>query len=400
MTYSHSSIETYRKCPFQFKLHYIDRVQKEEREGIEAFLGSRVHEILERLYKDLLHTKLNTLEEILTHYNRLWDKNWNDDIVITKKNLNKEDYHNLGEKCIKSYYSRYHPFDQTTTLRIEECLDFYLDNERKYHFIGYIDRLDQAKDGSYEIHDYKTSGYLPIQEDMDADRQLTLYHLGIKGFWKDIHKVRLIWHYLSFDKEICSFRSDEQLEEVRKETISLIDEIESRKEFPSVESPLCDWCEYWRYCPKRRHYVKVEGLPANQYLSESGVKLVNRYASLKNNLKETEEDMEQVKEAIFTYVKQENVEVILGNDCQAKVKIKMEAKFPTKTNEPQKRQQLDDLIKQSGRWLEVSELNTITLTKTIESNEWDSRLITKIKEFQTPTESKSISLSKSGKSEN
>jgi hypothetical protein len=78
----------------------------------------------------------------------------------------------------------------------------------------------------------------------------------------------------------------------------------------------------------------------------------------------------------------------------------MEAKFPTKTNEPQKRQQFDDLIKKSGKWLEVSELNTTTLTKTIESNEWDNRLITKIKEFQTLTESKSISLSKSGKSEN
>jgi len=43
--YSHSRIGTFENCPRQYKLKYIDRIQLPEgKTGVEAFLGSRVHE--------------------------------------------------------------------------------------------------------------------------------------------------------------------------------------------------------------------------------------------------------------------------------------------------------------------------------------------------------------------
>ncbi len=42
-------------------------------------MGSRVHEALEKLYRDLKVTKLNTLEEILDFYRQDWEKNWNEE---------------------------------------------------------------------------------------------------------------------------------------------------------------------------------------------------------------------------------------------------------------------------------------------------------------------------------
>mgnify|MGYP003311101769 CR=1 FL=1 len=44
--FSYSSLETYKKCPAQFQFRYIDKVIKKE-EGVEAFMGKRVHEALE-----------------------------------------------------------------------------------------------------------------------------------------------------------------------------------------------------------------------------------------------------------------------------------------------------------------------------------------------------------------
>lgn len=68
--YSNSKLSTYENCPQQYKLTYIDRVEVHEgEEGIEAFLGNRVHETLEKLYKDLILTKLNTLSELTQYYN-------------------------------------------------------------------------------------------------------------------------------------------------------------------------------------------------------------------------------------------------------------------------------------------------------------------------------------------
>jgi putative RecB family exonuclease len=50
--YSHSRLETFKICPLKYKFSYIDKIKREE-EGIEAFLGSRFHEVMERIYKDL-----------------------------------------------------------------------------------------------------------------------------------------------------------------------------------------------------------------------------------------------------------------------------------------------------------------------------------------------------------
>ncbi|MCX6818431.1 MAG: PD-(D/E)XK nuclease family protein [Candidatus Aenigmarchaeota archaeon] len=65
MMFSHSRISTFEQCPQKFKFHYIDKAETEEFEGVEAFLGSRVHEVLEKLYMDLKFQKLLLLSQYL-----------------------------------------------------------------------------------------------------------------------------------------------------------------------------------------------------------------------------------------------------------------------------------------------------------------------------------------------
>ncbi len=179
-TYSHSQLSTYETCPHQYKLAYIDKIEVET-EGIEAFMGSRVHDALEKLYRDLKVTKLNTLEELLSFYHQSWEKNWNDMIQIIRKEYSAEDYRRLGEKCITDYYKRYYPFDQGRTLGLEENIYFPLEEEKGYWIRGYIDRLTLVDSSILEIHDYKTSNRLPTQEDVDSDRQLAFYQMGVEG---------------------------------------------------------------------------------------------------------------------------------------------------------------------------------------------------------------------------
>lgn len=63
--YSHSRLSTFEQCPQKFKLKYIDKVETEAEESVEAFLGVRVHETLEKLYRDLQYQKENTLDDLL-----------------------------------------------------------------------------------------------------------------------------------------------------------------------------------------------------------------------------------------------------------------------------------------------------------------------------------------------
>ena len=49
MIYSHSRLSTFEQCPYKFKLKYIDNIESEIPQTVEAFLGSRVHETLESI---------------------------------------------------------------------------------------------------------------------------------------------------------------------------------------------------------------------------------------------------------------------------------------------------------------------------------------------------------------
>jgi len=394
-TYSHSQLSTYETCPHKYKLAYIDKIEVET-EGIEAFMGSRVHEALEKLYRDLKVTKLNTLEELLNFYRQSWEKNWNDLIQIIRKDYNAEDYRRLGEKCITDYYKRYYPFDLGKTLGLEEYIYFPLEEEKSYWIRGFIDRLTLVDSSVLEIHDYKTSNRLPTKEDVHSDRQLAFYHMGVAEKWQGIQEVRLIWHYLTFDTEIHSSRTPEQLYQLRQATLELIRRIETDRHFLPKEGPLCDWCDYQGFCPKRKHLIAVGSLPPNEYLNEEGVVLVSQYVELKERKRllneESDAELAKIEEALYAYAQREELEAIFGSDHVAKIKIEMKEKYPLKGNPHRKI--LDEMVKKAGKWMEVSDLNPWMLARIIGRGGWPPSLVNKVKEFSTVEESRSITISK------
>ena len=393
--YSHSQLSTYETCPHKYRLAYIDKIEVET-EGIEAFMGSRVHDVLEKLYRDLKMTKLNTLEELLTFYHQTWEKNWSETVQIIRKEYSAEDYHRLGEKCITDYYKRYYPFDQGKILGLEENIFFPLGEEKGYWIRGVVDRLALADDSILEIHDYKTSNRLPTQEEVNTDRQLAFYQMGVGDRWKDIRGIRLIWHYLFFDREIQSSRTSEELQRLCQDTIELVRKIESDRELLPKESPLCAWCNYQGYCPKRKHLIFAGNLPPNEYLQEEGVTLVNRYVELKEKKRVWNEEMDaelaKVEDALYAYALREEVDAIFGSDHVAKIRTEIKEKYPLK-GDPN-RKALDEFIKKAGKWMEVSDLNPWMLARVIERRGWPPSLVTKIRDFCSVEKNRSIAVSK------
>jgi putative RecB family exonuclease len=394
-TYSHSQLSTYETCPHQYKLAYIDKIEVET-EGVEAFMGSRVHDVLEKIYRDLKVTKLNTLEELLSFYRQEWEKNWNEMIRIVRKDYIAEDYRRLGEKCITDYYQRYYPFDQGKTLGLEEYITFPLEGEKDYWIRGYIDRVTLMDSSILEIHDYKTSNRLPTQEDVNSDRQLAFYQMGVSEKWQGVQEVKLIWHYLAFDREIQSSRTADDLHRLREMTLELIRRIETDRHFFPKEGPLCNWCDYQGFCPKRKHLVAVGSLRPNEYLNEEGVVLVNRYVEMKEKKRllneEIDVELAKIEEALYAFARRQELEAVYGSDHVARIKIETKEKYPLKGDPSRKT--LDEMIKKAGKWMEVSDLNPWMLAKIMGRGGWPSSLVNRVKAFSTAEESRSIAVSK------
>lgn len=395
--YSHSRLSTFETCPLQYKFIYVDKIKREQ-EGIELFLGSRFHETMELLYKDLKF-KTYTLEELLNFYDTKWHKEWHETVIITKKGRTEKDYYNLGTKCIEDYYKSYYPFNQSKVLGLERSVNIQLDKEGKYKITGVIDRIAQDKKGTYEIHDYKTSGFLHDQKHFDEDRQLAFYQIGIEGIWNDIKNVKLILHYVVFDKEMVSTRTPAQLEKLKKDTIELIDKIEGINVFLPEESNLCEWCVYPDLCPKRKHLYKVEALPVNEYLEDDGVKIVNTFTELTSKRKELQdkiddidEELDKVKEAAIKYAEKEKADVLRGGNHKLKIMEKQKVSSPPKGSP--ERQELEDILRKVNKWDEVSELDTHAIEKIINGERWDKKIVNKIKKFLTVEVKKYVSLSR------
>lgn len=401
--FSHSKLQVYERCPLQYKLKYLTKLKEEGETTIEAFMGSRVHDVMELLYRDLLKTKLNSLEDLWKFYDEIWRVEWNDEIVINDKKYQKKHYFDLGKKCIRNYYEKYHPFDHDQTLGIEHKINL---KWGEIEIVGYVDRLAREGKGVYSIHDYKT-GTMMDQIYADQDRQLALYSIAVKQKFKEAKKIKLIWHFVTYGEDVISERSDQELKDLKDnilEIISEINEAEERDHFLARETK-CDWCGFWEHCPKKKHMFKVAKLPKNKYLKDSGIKLANEYVELaekKSEINKTartqsvliQEEIQQVKEAILRYAKKHSVEALQGSEMQVAINQKRGYAFPTKSSDTEKYEALENLLISTKYWKKISSVNATKLGQMLEDDAIETELKRKIIELASLEEDISLSIRK------
>jgi putative RecB family exonuclease len=248
--FSHSRLSNFERCPRRFQYRYLLNIPAEG-ESIEAYLGKRVHEVLERLYRATAKGFVPTLAQVRMRFRQLWNDGFDATRVrFARPELETSFYLAQGDRCLENYYRAHYPFDGDETLGIEEKVEFELGPDAQpVRFQGVIDRVVRARDGATEIHDYKTGARVPTQQDVDADRQLALYQIGLARTRKIDGPVRLVWHYLRQGTVRVSQRDPQQLRALESETLDLVGRITSEREYAPVPGRLCAWCEYRDGCP-------------------------------------------------------------------------------------------------------------------------------------------------------
>jgi putative RecB family exonuclease len=403
--YSNSRIETFEQCPRKYKFRYIENIRTET-EGIEAFVGKRVHEALEKLYRDLKMAKLASLEDLIAFYESEWEKAWHGKVNVVRAGITPGHYFALGKQCLTDYYKRFQPFNQGKTLGLEERIEMKLkDGDKTYTVQGYIDRLTWVPESeTYEIHDYKTGATVPTQEEADQDRQLALYQLGIMQRWPDAKRFKLIWHYLAADKDMVSSRTEADLSALEREVIEAIHQIEEETRLGRWDirtSRLCEWCEYKPICPAWKHPVAMEALPPNDYLKDTGVQLVQKYAELEArkadlqaDIKSLAQEQAKIEEAAVAWAQKENLLTIDGPEHRLLLRSEEEFKAPTKSEDPFAWELLRTTLKNAGKLEDVSTVNSAMLKFALKRGKWPADLVKSILGLVHQQVKKTISLVK------
>ncbi len=379
--FSHSRIETYETCPKKYEFCYVIKAPRGP-DGIEAFMGSRVHDALEWLYGEVKMCRLPDEEDVAERFRSAWDAEWKDDVRIVRVGRSAEDYLAVGEKAVRAYYRRYHPFDQATTVGLELRVRLALDDD--HEIAGFVDRLDKVADGVWEIHDYKTSASLPTQAEADASRQLALYELAIRQMYPEVREVSLVWHYVVHDCEVRSSRTPQQLADLRAQVLEGVEHIEAQRSFPTKTSSLCDWCEYRPICPAWRHLFETEALPEDARAGEPGVVLVDEYLRVSDEMAALKTRQDELKEVIASRATADGVDRLFGTDGSIKIFRYVSAGLPDPKDPA--RAELESELRAMGLWDRFTQLSTFSLSRALSDGLLDAADVERLEPFITRCE--------------
>lgn len=257
---SHSSISTYRGCPLRYGFRYVERLPGEVSPGQFAF-GNAVHKAFEAFGRARLAARAEGApapgpEVLRTVFDR----------TIASCGLAPDEVTDAHRRSIpvleRFLEAEAACADEPVGVELGFGVDVGLpavcaDGAVSIRFVGYVDRVDRAPDGSSVVVDYKT-GRPRAQADVDADPQLTAYAFGCaRGALRDPATgealrpaSRLGLYFAEIGETTWTTRSDEQLAAFEAGLVETVDRIHAR-DFPARPARWrCRWCEYRRTCPE------------------------------------------------------------------------------------------------------------------------------------------------------
>jgi putative RecB family exonuclease len=399
--YSYSRIGCFENCPRQYKFRYIEKPDIEIVQGVEAFLGSTVHTALEQCYRLARDGRAMSKDELLAFFRRTWDETRPENLRIVREGLSADDYIRVGLEVLSRYHDRHAPFDHEITVALERLVSFSLDPPGQYKMQGFIDRLSRDAAGRLQIHDYKTSATLPTQPEIDADKQLALYQIAVDAMWPDNNGIELIWHYLRFDTDLVSHRDKRQLDELRQVYIDKIKRIQAAEglgNFPTNESPLCDWCEYVSLCPaKGGPAVPVTEQPMVIPVPTEAERraLVDEFIANDREVKRWETRQQQIREALVPLCEVGSSTLLAGSGKEGiMISRSRVVKLPTVSADSAAVERIRRLVEEAGLSAEYSSLDINGIQKALAEGRLPERLVERLQEFQQTTISDRVRIAK------
>jgi CRISPR/Cas system-associated exonuclease Cas4 (RecB family) len=367
MRISYSALETYKSCPLKYKYQQIDKIKTPKSK--EAVFGTILHSTLKFIHTPGILSP--TLEQALEYFSNSWNP------AVFDSPEEERAAFVQGVKIIQDYYQKNNPADfnilnlesrfQIEIGPVKSSADDHVASpkksasdhgasEKRHIISGIIDRIDRTADG-FEIIDYKTAKKMPTQDRVEGDMQLSVYLAAFLSYYpqerKNLDKIKVSLYFLKHGMKLTASRTEEQLKEneaVFLETIKLIEE----GKFEPTISPLCDWCGYQNICPMWKHKFKE----LRKLDTEEIAGLIDEYIDLKSAMSITKDRLAKIQEDIVTYMGQEGVERVFGQNGLIARSLRITYKYDE--------EKIRSLLEPLGRWQEVLKLDKIALKNVAE----------------------------------
>lgn len=351
--YSHSALAMFRQCPRQYKFARIERVEVPRRLEAHTLLGNIVHRRLKDLYQWAADGKLYPLDDLLKAYALDWEKEARK-VEVSSEHMTVDDYIENGKQMLTDYYRKFQPFNEGKLLGAEMRLNFELPGTR-FPVLAIVDRMMRLPDGTVQICDYKTGRTLPQgPTDPSFQRQMGLYQLGVQAKFPQFEEIELVQYYLKHEEPISYRMRPEELDELAEQFRVEIQETinaERLDDFPTRESGLCDFCDFFHLCPAKRHRLAVDAeaeTEGEKTPVQLAVEKADKFAAITAQIKDLKNEQTALRDELLEAARELDLSRISGTEADVSVVIRPELKLPTKTTDPSRYADLSYLISQWG----------------------------------------------------
>lgn len=237
-TFSYSQLETYERCPLQYKYQYVLRLPTTQ--NAAASFGDTIHKTLQTFYKEFMTDKTVGLKRLLGIYKETWIP------IGYASKAHEARVKQEGESMLRTFLKTFHTKD-FAILDLERLFKIKID--KQFTVTGKIDRVDKKNKQEIEIIDYKT-GKMPEEREQVKSLQLSIYTLAAmdRGLYhKKFEEITLSFYYLSPMKKVSFKPAIKQVEDA-KEAVRKISEDVNKRRFDPHVGPWCDFCAFRMIC--------------------------------------------------------------------------------------------------------------------------------------------------------
>jgi len=238
---SASAVDTYERCPLQFKLERDWRIPRDVPAAMQY--GAAMHRVLRTYYDALQAGRPKTDDELIELLRQDLAS------VGMQDRYQYELYEKQGVEQLRDFLAVSRTASAPQVLHTEESFETRIGETS---VVGRIDRIDRAPDGSVVILDYKT-GKARTQEDADDSLQLSIYAIAAQEKWG--YRVgSLAFYNLEGNIAVTSRRNLLQLEEARERVQAAAQGIAAQVFKPKIDFH-CSFCSYRCLCPAKEKQV-------------------------------------------------------------------------------------------------------------------------------------------------
>ncbi len=239
-----SAIDSYERCPLQFKLQREWALPREVPAALHY--GSAMHLVL-KAYFDALRAGRKMEDEalvglFLTH--------------LANAGIQEDYQYELYEKQGVAQLQEFLEIQRTSpapdVLHTEESFEIKIGPTT---VAGRIDRVDRLPNGHVAILDYKT-GRARKENEVERSLQLSVYAVAAAEKW-GYQADQVAFYNLEGNTRLAASRSEQELQTARKRVEAAAKKI-AAGEFTATPGFVCEYCPYESVCPATEHRVTLD----------------------------------------------------------------------------------------------------------------------------------------------